>query len=85
MIEPQETGGSKVEMYIMNDALMVSAQNLPEFKKLLCQASEQAAQLNDTLSRLSRFDFSIQLSVRRSDQTGDMDAASSTISDMPMK
>ena len=74
-----------MEMYIRNNVLMVSANNLPEFKKLLQQANEQAEQLNDTLRRLSRFDFSIQLSAHSSDQAGDMEAASSAISDIQMK
>ena len=74
-----------MDMYISGNAIMISAENLPEFRQLMRQAKEEAEQLNRTLAKLSRFDISIQLSVCGSNQAGDMEAASSAISDMPMK
>lgn len=42
--------------------LMISAKNIPEFYDLLTQAEKEAQQLNDTIGKLSRFEFDIEFS-----------------------
>lgn len=70
-----------MDMYVTGDQLKVSAENLPEFYRLLKQAKKEAEQLNQTISQLSCFEFSIGFSV--ADHAGDMEAASSTVKTIP--
>ena len=64
--------------------LKIEAKNFPEFNKLLAKAKKEAQQLNETIAKLSRFEFDLVVTAESS-QAGDIDAASSAISDMPTK
>jgi hypothetical protein len=65
------------------DKLKIKAENLPQFYELLAQAKEEAQQLNDSISKLSRFEFDILFSVVRGQPEEDMEEASSTSSSIP--
>ena len=43
--------------------LKISVTNIPELKKLLNQAKEEANQLQDTIRQLENFDLSIELKI----------------------
>ena len=82
--QEQDAGGEGVrdmDMYVTGDQLKLSAENLPEFYRLLKQAKKEAEQLNQTIAQLSCFEFSIGFSV--ADHAGDMEAASSTVKTIP--
>lgn len=74
-----------MDMYLQEEKLMISAENIPEFQKLLRKAEKEAEQLNQTLNQLSHFDFSIRFSVESSSQAGEIEAASSAIDTIPKK
>ena len=73
-----------MDMHIQKNKLMVSVENFPEFRRLLDQAKKEAEQLNSTIAQLSRFDFEFSFTVADT-QAGGMEAASSTMSDIPTK
>ena len=73
-----------MDIRTQGSSLMVSAKNFVEFNDLLERAQKEAQQLNETLRKLSCFEFDFQVSVQNS-QAGDMVAASSAISTMPTK
>ena len=73
-----------MEMYTSGNKLMVSVKNIPEFNALLEKAQKEAAQLNNTIDQLSRFDLVVSFDVL-GNQAGDMEAASSVIKTIPTK
>lgn len=77
----------ELEMYksSLGPVLRVAATNIPEFYALLEQANLQAAALRETMSKLNKFYFDLEVSVSREIQSGEMDAASSTTSVIPTK
>lgn len=62
--------------------IMVSIEDIPKLNALLAKASEEAAQLNKTLAQLREFNLEVSL---LTDQAGEIEAASSTSNDIPMK
>lgn len=60
-----------MDMRVDGNYLKIEAKNIPQFYELLSQAKEEAQQLNNTFSKLSRFEFDIEFSVGVS-QAGDM-------------
>ncbi len=64
--------------------LMIKAKNIPQFYKLLTKTKKEAQQLNDTIGKLSCFEFNIEFTAE-SGQAGDMESASSEIRNMPTK
>lgn len=45
--------------------LYIDAVNVPEFQKLLEQAEKEACQLNETLGKLRRFEFEIDVTISK--------------------
>ncbi len=59
----ERAGESGFDMYRVDNHLKISAKNLPEFRDLIDQAKREAQQLNETISKLSRFDFDIEFRI----------------------
>lgn len=74
-----------MEIRINQNTLLFSVTNLSSFRKLMQQAAEEAKQLERTMRELANFELAIELIQRPEPYAGDMDAASSVISTMPMK
>ena len=74
-----------MDMWVHKDTQHVSVANNSALYQLIEQARAEAEQLAKTIQNLSHFELDIQFSVQPSAQAGDMDAASSAISAMPMK
>lgn len=66
-----------MDMYASENRLMISAENIPELYSLILQAKEEANQLNNTLSKLARFELTFAFSVNKSGYAGGIDAARS--------
>ena len=75
----ERAGESGIEMYRVDNHLRISAKNLPEFRCLIEQAKREAQQLNETISKLSRFEFDIEFRVEENQADG-FDRSKKTIS-----
>ena len=73
-----------MDMQVYENHLKIDAVNLPQFYALLDKAKKEAQQLNDSIAKLSRFEFDIVVSATVS-QAGDMEEASSVIRTIPTK
>lgn len=69
-------------MYKTGDQMVIAAENLPEFSALLDRVKDEAEQLNETISQLSHFGFTISFSVNHA---GGIEEASSVIRTIPVK
>ncbi len=54
----------EMDMYKKGNRLMISVENLSEFKELLERASRETKELNKTINQLSQFDLSILFSAQ---------------------
>lgn len=73
-----------MDMQVYENHLKIDAVNLPQFYALLDKAKKEAQQLNDSIAKLSRFEFDIVVSATIG-QAGDMEDASSVIRTIPTK
>lgn len=72
-------------MYSAGSELRISVNNLPELNELLNDARRDMEQLSRTIAKLSCFDLVVSFETTQIDQAGAIEAASSTMRDIPTK